>query len=480
MPVTNRSHFAFLIFIGGLLLSACQRQEISLNPGTPSAPTPQQVFVTSTPERYATLSETTGTVEFRTAPDQAWVVTNAGIVLNEGNQVRTGTDGRARVLFTEGSKLDLAADTTVSFNIFSNFLDSKNTALALDRGAVWVLLNSGRLDVETPAGRVSALQAYLSVKYEPSNQTLEVTCLEGTCGIEQLQIPARFKYVQTGGQLAVPEPMEGPDYGQWARNVPEATQLAALEIASVPPSETPTFEPTATPTTAATPTTITVATPSNATAIPTPTRVIASTRTPISTATPFPRPTLPIMGQHTVLGGETVLCIARGYGVSPDAILEANNLTANSRLFAGQRLGIPIVRWNNILPGPVCAPQFQSLFPGLPVSTEPPSATNPPEASPTPEVSPTVAGPLTITEVAALCQTGCDSASPTYTLLIVVTVQGGVEPYTVQPGPGLTFTLTLNRCESRTDTVTVTSADGQTASRTWQHQDTYCSPTPTP
>jgi LysM repeat protein len=479
MSVKNLSRLALLISMGLLTLSACQRQEISLNPNTPSGPTPQQVFVTSTPERYATLSEATGAVEFRAAPDQPWAATSAGIVLNEGNQVRTGVDGRARVLFTEGSKLDLTADTTVSFNIFSNFLDSKNTLLALDRGAVWVLLNSGRLDVETPAGRVSALQAFLSVRYEPASQTLEITCLEGTCGIEQLQIPARFKYVQTGAQLAVPEPMQGADYGQWARNVPEATQLAALEVAAVPPSETPTVEPTATPTTAATPTT-SVATPSNATAVPTPTRVIVPTRTPISTATPLPRPTLPIMGEHRVLSGETVLCIARGYGVLPEAILEANNLTANSRLFANQRLGIPIVRWNNILPGPVCQTQFQSLFPGLPVSTEPPPATNPPEASPTSEVPPTAAGPLTITEVAALCQFGCDALSPTYTLLIVVTVQGGVEPYTVQPGPGLNFTLTLNRCEGRTDTVTVTSADGQTASRTWQHQDTYCSPTPTP
>ncbi|MBL8046894.1 MAG: FecR domain-containing protein [Anaerolineales bacterium] len=479
--MNNHSRLALLVSIGLLTLSACQRQEISLNPSTPSGPTPQQVFVTSTPERYATLSEATGTVEFRAAPDQPWAATSAGIVLNEGNQVRTGADGRARVLFTEGSKLDLTADTTVSFNIFSNFLDSKNTLLALDRGAVWVLLNSGRLDVETPAGRISALQAFLSVRYEPASQKLEITCLEGTCGIEQLQIPARFKYVQTGAQLAVPEPMQGVDYGQWARNVPEATQLAALEVAAVPPTETLTVEPTATPTTAATPTTsVAVATPSNATDIPTPTRVVAPTRTPISTATPLPRPTLPIMGEHRVLSGETVLCIARGYGVSPDAILEANNLTANSRLFANQRLGIPIVRWNNILPGPVCQPQFQSLFPGLPVSTEPPPATIPPEASATSEVPPTAAGPLTITEVAALCQTGCDSLSPTYTLLIVITVQGGVEPYTIQPGPGLTFSLTLNRCEGRTDTVTVTSADGQTVSRTWQHQDTYCSPTPTP
>jgi LysM repeat protein len=60
---------------------------------------------------------------------------------------------------------------------------------------------------------------------------------------------------------------------------------------------------------------------------------------------------------HQVVLGETLTCIGRGYGVSPEAIAEANAIEPTTELQAGQLLQIPYVQWTNIPVGPVCSPQ---------------------------------------------------------------------------------------------------------------------------
>jgi hypothetical protein len=115
----------------------------------------------------------------------------------------------------------------------------------------------------------------------------------------------------------------------------------------------------------------------------------------------------------------------------------------------------------------VCAPQFQSPYPGLPYATDTP--TPPPE-------TPTPAPPLEIREVAALCIGNCDNQEPTYRLLIIVTAVGGAEPLTYDPGQQ--FQLDFPRCTKSSGTVTVTSADGQVGTSSWVYDDTACTPTP--
>jgi LysM repeat protein len=100
-----------------------------------------------------------------------------------------------------------------------------------------------------------------------------------------------------------------------------------------------------------------------------------------------------ILGQHVVQGGETLNCIGRGYGVLPSAIAQVNGLTTASSLTVGQTLAIPDVQWVDISIGPVCAPQFKSKYPGLPVTTVTPAATTPAPVATTP--SPTSTTPAT-------------------------------------------------------------------------------------
>ena len=45
--------------------------------------------------------------------------------------------------------------------------------------------------------------------------------------------------------------------------------------------------------------------------------------------------------QHTVQPGETLISIAQRYGTTVDALMQANNLTSSSQIYAGQVLTIP-------------------------------------------------------------------------------------------------------------------------------------------
>jgi hypothetical protein len=82
--------------------------------------------------------------------------------------------------------------------------------------------------------------------------------------------------------------------------------------------------------------------------------------------------------------------------------------------------------------------------------------------------------------VAALCIGNCNDPNvATYRLRIVVSIDGGMGPYTVNPGPGFEFDLDFARCTQANGIVTVTSADGQSASGSWVYDDVAC-PTATP
>jgi LysM repeat protein len=62
-----------------------------------------------------------------------------------------------------------------------------------------------------------------------------------------------------------------------------------------------------------------------------------------------------ILGQHTVVAGDTLDCIGRAYKVDPNAIAQVNGTSSPA---AGQKLNIPAVAWYNIPTGTTCTAQF--------------------------------------------------------------------------------------------------------------------------
>ena len=461
-----------LVVALALSMSACQRTLVAL----PGENTPEATGTVGeeTPERTAWLDSGGAGIQYRADASADWQEAVDGQPLAIGAQVRTGDGVQALIRLTEGSRIRLGPDTTLTLNILNPYLDSLLTSVALDSGQVWVLLNGGAMDIETPLGIVAARSAYLSADYQPASQTIFITCLQGTCSLDKTFVPANFRLEQTGLKVSTPKPMELGDYAQWGAHVPEATQLAALATAAVVPTKAlPTARRTSTSaapsaTLAETPT---LAATASLTLPPTITSAAATAAATVwPTQVPVTRvPLAPIMGHHTVADGETLYCIARAYGVQPAAIVQANGLVSPSHLLAGQVLGIPQVQWTDISAGPVCVRQFASLYPGL---TPPTDTALPPTADlTTPE-------PLVISEVAALCVGYCETQDSEYRLRIIVQAHGGKPPLIYTPGQE--YDLYFPRCTNSTGTVTVVSSDGQMAIGVWYYNDMACTPTPAP
>ena len=100
------------------------------------------------------------------------------------------------------------------------------------------------------------------------------------------------------------------------------------------------------------------ATPSRtATAMPTATYEVAPSATPLYSPTPAPTATLPPdQVRHTVKSGETVSSIAKLYGTTSQAILDANNLKTNTIISVDQELIIPLPAANTSTPTPTLTP----------------------------------------------------------------------------------------------------------------------------
>ncbi len=503
------------ITILSLALAGCRGAGITL-PGMEGEPS-----ASATPERRALLRQSTGQVEARLDSEQSWGSAVVGLALDQGSQLRTvGEESSAFVQLTEGSKIRVGPDSTLSFNFLNPFMDSKLTAMALDEGQTYIMLSDGQIDVETPAGRASALKAYMGVAYDAASQTVTVTCLQGTCSFNQTFIPQGFKFVQTQLEDARPTAMEAADYGAWVRDVPEAealgplgqetgptevaqvtepateavvpTEAAPTEAVTEPPTEAsvatptepvPTVEPTQAPTEAPTkaPTQAPTLAPTQTSAPATPTLAPTVVRTATKaagstqpTVRPGPAATAyPSVGTHRVLSGETLYCIGRAYGVLPSVIASVNRITVAESLMPGTVLSIPAARWVSIQPGPVCAAQFESPYPGLPYNppvypTAGPAPTLPAGVTATPGVA---AGPLVLNEIAALCIGGCTEGA-TYRVRIIVNASGGAG--TLKYSPGQQYDLDFARCTKSSGSVTVTSADGQSVTGTWVYDDGAC------
>lgn len=147
------------------------------------------------------------------------------------------------------------------------------------------------------------------------------------------------------------------------------------EATEAQPTEAPTEVPTDIPTEA--PTEVPTEVPPTATATEIPPTEVPTEAPP--TATPFPSPTLdtvtfPFMYPYNVERGDTVGQLATRFGTTIEAIIVANQLGADARIFESQQLVIPV----SMLPPPT-QPPTPTLIP---------SATLPPTEIPIVVVEP--------------------------------------------------------------------------------------------
>lgn len=434
-----------LMILAAVLVGACQR-------ATPPAPT------STDPARSAILTQVINNVTTRISQAEAFAQAGVGYTVSAGGEVRTGDASKARLDLSDDSIVRLAPNSNFTLQSLPNPVGADRTArLKLAIGKVWVSLFGGGLEVETPAGVATVRGSFATIEYvagDPNTNAddiLILSCLEGQCGVSNPTLSETLGNLQqviltNGGAQVVRFALNDAAVQEFLSENPEALVMVATLTAAAPAL-------TSTPTLPTTPTLTPIS-------IETPT----PTSSPTSSATPFP-----LIGQHTVQRGETLFCIARVYGVVPGAIALANNLSSPFTVFAGQVLGIPAVQWFNITPGPVCAPQFTSPFPGLPTATatrpgvsSPTSTHTPPSASLTP--TSTSSPPATSSQTPTATPSSVPDTSPP------ALASFGARPLLADIGQG-TCSVTFF--------VTITDASGvSSASVEWDSYDYLATPAP--
>lgn len=224
----------FLSFL--LLVSACQ-------------PQPTQTAASLT----GLLSELSGQVNAKQASEADFHAASNGDALSVDGQVQTGEDGRARVDLSSGTILRLAPASLFTLNSNEETEGGLATKLKLELGRIFIILNGGSVDVETPSGVASVRGSYMMVGIDPLTQDVIVTCLEGNCsagGIEFTQgQKVVFQYDSTSGKYLPPrlEPMTEEDFELWLQYNPEARSiLNQIAAARATPTRTPLATPTPT------------------------------------------------------------------------------------------------------------------------------------------------------------------------------------------------------------------------------------------
>ena len=412
MRIRRRFPLLFVLAVA-LALVGCSRQLITATPPTPAPINP----------RTASIGEIVNIVLARASLAEQFAQVTPGYVLGAGGQVQTGDESRARLDFSDATIVRLAENSSFTMQNVTLTDDGLATRLKLEAGKIWVSLTGGTLEVETPVGVAAVRGSFAVFVYsagdpaDPNDDLLVLDCLEGSCSAQNDVVDERLGNLQrtvltrTGRITFL---LSDLDVQNFIQNNPEVADVIRATLTAAPPPTT-TPAPTATDTPPAPPglTPVTVIPPTSVTSI-----ILTPVPTARPTSTTASGTTVQIIGLHTVLPGETIFCIGRGYGVLPTAIAQVNGTAS---LTPGQILRIPAVQWENIPAGPVCPPQFTSPFPGLTPTNTPAAApsvtTVPPTFTPssTPSKIPTVPPTFTPSNTPTVPPTFTPTNTPTFT-----------------------------------------------------------------
>src|SRR3989338_5077079 len=137
-----------------------------------------------TAARSATVSDIVNQVLGRLAADAPWSAISDGFTLESGGGVQTGDNSGAKLSFSDGSIVRVAANASFALTGGGTASDgSPLTTLQLELGKIFVYVAGGTMQVDVAAVRGS----WASFAYDPgdpndpNDDTLTIQCLEGEC-----------------------------------------------------------------------------------------------------------------------------------------------------------------------------------------------------------------------------------------------------------------------------------------------------------
>lgn len=242
-----RTLIALLTLI--LLLSACgptqtppaptqaaspTRAESTPTPIPPTATATSVPTPTFTPEplRTASFVEITDLVELRLHSAEAFNPVAPGAQMRVGDEARANDSGKARLdLLPDGSIVRLAPNSNFILADLKGDETDPYTLLDLLFGKIFIILNGGSLEVETPSGVAAVRGSMMSVSYDPDADTMTATCLEGHCSLRNDRgvidlIEGQAADIRNGVLSSAPRPLTDSELLDWINFVPEVERVA--------------------------------------------------------------------------------------------------------------------------------------------------------------------------------------------------------------------------------------------------------------
>jgi len=189
---------------------------------TPSGPT-------------ASLFEVSGIVQTRQSDQEEFSTADVGDLLYTGGQVQTGEDGRVRLDFSDGTLVRVGPDSLFTLEGIEDSDNGLLKRLYMQFGQIWVVLNGGELEVDSPSGVASVRGSYLMVNRDPVTGDIYTTCLEGSCSLQLGDETVTFSNGETAWITGSNAPETGlmteEEIQEWLDQVEEA-QVVVEEVLS--------------------------------------------------------------------------------------------------------------------------------------------------------------------------------------------------------------------------------------------------------
>ncbi|GAB4545027.1 MAG: hypothetical protein Fur002_18770 [Anaerolineales bacterium] len=234
-----------LVVLMGLLLGACQPKPAETAPAAPlpsdvaESPQPQAASPTpnlSTSETSAALSEISGKVAMKSPGAAAFQKADESMRLEVNGQIETGADGKVRLDLSSGTILRVGPSSLFTLTENKDADGGLASKIDLIVGKIFVILNGGSVEVNTPTGVAAVQGSYLKVELDPVSGDVTLTCLEGDCSASNPAGAVNFTNGQkvvlfhqdpTTGKWSVPnvEPMSPEDFQEWLDENPEAKAI---------------------------------------------------------------------------------------------------------------------------------------------------------------------------------------------------------------------------------------------------------------
>ncbi|MDH5508022.1 MAG: FecR family protein, partial [Anaerolineae bacterium] len=186
----------------------------------------------------AMISEIQGDVKVQQPGSDELLAAENGMTLQAGGLVFTGSDGRARIDIGDHVFSRLGPNSDFIFQSASLHKKGFYASFKLEVGEIWIILNGGSLDVDTPDGLASVRGSYMNVRVDPLTGT-RVTCLEGHCQVITQGGSVRIttgEFAEITDSIYPPTPgcMTNGDVSIWLSVNPESTRTVPTVTSESP------------------------------------------------------------------------------------------------------------------------------------------------------------------------------------------------------------------------------------------------------